>query len=119
MNWREVPLATISKVVPDQSEVLAKFPQDWSAAEVSAFCWGRPDWILLLPIFGCVWGTLVRRWGEAVVSLAATQEFRDAVGAFRQKHGHSPHPGVVVEQLGRDPALWPKPPYAIYLPTTS
>ena len=115
-QWAQVSVATIVKAVPDQREVLSAFPSDWFAAEVSSFCWGRSDWIWMVPIFGCLWGKLASKHGKDIVLLAAAQEFCDAAAAFRRQHGFSAHPGALVEGFGRDASAWPAPPYATFLP---
>ena len=114
-DWRQVPLSTIMKAVPDQRAVLSAFPETWSAAEVSAFCWGRSDRIWYVPIFGCLWGKCASRFGKDIVLLAATQEFCNAAAAFIQQHGFSAHPGTLVEQFGRVASAWPTSPHATIL----
>ena len=72
IDWGQIKVSDLQRAVLDQGDVLSTFPKEWSAADVSRLCWGRLDWALLVPIFGCLWTRVANKWGDELASLVAT-----------------------------------------------
>ena len=53
--WASVRRVELQMWVPDQSHVLEMFPPTATAADISTFMFGRPDWGLFVSLWGCTW----------------------------------------------------------------
>lgn len=60
IDWHDVSLAPLRDLSPDSSQSLESFPLEWSAGEVSSFCFGRSDWALLVPVSCCLFSDVAR-----------------------------------------------------------
>lgn len=54
-DWGTVMLADLKAWTPDQAGVLDDFSPTDNAASISSFLFGRPDWGLLVSMWGCMW----------------------------------------------------------------
>jgi hypothetical protein len=117
VDWFSVPLKALREAIPDSSDVLASFPEEYTAGDVSGICFGRGDLALFVPILACLWKQAADRWGEHVVGLAASQSFCEAAVDFVGQHGFAAHPEVLLAKFGDDPDAWPQRSYRTSFPT--
>ena len=54
-DWGSVRRADLHAWTPDQTNVLEEFPETATAESISMFLFGRPDWGLLVSMWGCIW----------------------------------------------------------------
>ncbi len=100
-KWSDVSLPTLLALDIGGSDALASFPTDWTAEDVSRFCFDRGDWALLVPSFSCLWADAVRACGAtspaklaALLACVESQGFAQVVEAHRRSHGVAPCPAV-------------------------
>ena len=55
LPWHLVPRDRIREISADEKENLSCLPQTWTAAQISSFVCGRPDWPCLASMFMCIW----------------------------------------------------------------
>ena len=51
-DWASMCRAELEELCADQHELLKTFPETWSAADISNFIFGRPDWAIFVSLFG-------------------------------------------------------------------
>ena len=88
----------------DQSGSLNAFDPNWSAADISNFVFGRPDWGLFVSLFSCVWHDALpdaKGPREALIRDIKSGAFERAAAAMRSSTGHAAHPAIVVQKLRR------------------
>ena len=103
--WADIPSSRISTCALEH-DGLAYFPDNWNAAQLSAFVCQRPDWPWLVSAFTCLWKEYADLEPEALPILwklctsppgASTPcELRVAADAFYHQHGYSPHPCMLL-----------------------
>ena len=55
LPWHLVPRDRIREISADEKENLSCLPKTWTAAQISSFVCGRPDWPCLASMFMCIW----------------------------------------------------------------
>ena len=99
-DWGAVDKATLSSMCADARSNLASIPDEWTAAKISCFFSGRPDWGVFAGAFPCLWGEVADKQSTTqktraeALALVQSPVFRNVVEKFRTKHGIAPHPAV-------------------------
>ena len=109
VQWSDVSVDCMKQMSPDVCDYLSRVPAKWSAADLSRFCTDRDDWGVLVSMFACLWGAVVkakayqchcRRGRDALIALVASDEFRQAAQDHIQRHGAAAHVLMLVKQFG-------------------
>ena len=87
--WASVRRVELQMWVPDQSHVLEMFPPTATAADISTFMFGRPDWGVFVSMWGCTWQHVPGMLTKAglvpdSVSAEVAQELLATVGRMAQ-----------------------------------
>ena len=111
VQWSDVSVDCLKQMSPDVCDYLSRVPAKWSAADLSRFCTDRDDWGVLVSMFACLWGAVVKAKAyqghrDALIALAASDEFRDAAQDHIQRYGVAAHVLMLVKQFG----LWTRGP---------
>ena len=109
VNWGDVSLEDLKMCSPDQNQLMDTFPAKWSAKDVSLFCFGRSDWAIFVPLFGCLFGEVVKKTEaepDALVKLVESEAFGEAAKAHHEQYGIASHPYALVRGFGK-PEYWP------------
>ena len=100
--WETIPGSELRIVSADQTEALAEFPANWTAAQISAFVCQRPDWPWLVSVYTCIWkevaGADPCNAKETLRRLCVGQpgastppgELLATLCRFREQHGFAP-----------------------------
>ena len=102
VDWQTMSRDELREVCCDQSEFLATFDEKWSAADVSNFIFGRPDWGIFVSLFACLWkdtDVTTKRCKEKLVQGIESGAFERAAATLRSAVGHNVHPALVVQKL--------------------
>ena len=105
VDWSQVPMDMLVRMSPDQGGHLSSFPAGWSAAQVSRYSTERDDWGVFVSMFACLWGAVTKAKAyqghrDALIALAASDEFRDAAQDHIQRYGAAAHVLMLVKQFG-------------------
>ena len=89
------------------------FQTHWTVEDMSDFCLGRPDWAMLVSIFGCLWQEAFRVWpADALLNWAKTPRRRDEVVGRVENTGIASSPALLVwlfpRALGQSPGGRPQ-----------
>ena len=112
VQWSEVSVDCLKQMSPDVCNYLSKVPAKWSAADLSRFCTDRDDCGILVSMFACLWGAVVKAkkyqgHRDMLIALAASDEFRSAAQDHIKRYGVAAHVLMLVKQFG--PAdTWPR-----------
>ena len=82
-DWGGVLRTDLQTWSPDATDVLEQFPPATSAETISMFMFGRPDWGLLVSMWGCLWKQVPPILAKAGVQ--PTQITREIAGAIREE----------------------------------
>ena len=112
VQWSDVSVDCLKQLSPDVCDYLSRVPAKWSARDLSRFCTDRDDWGVFVSMFACLWGTVVnakayRGHRDALIALAASDEFRDAAQDHIQRYGAAAHVLMLVKQYG-PVRTWPR-----------
>jgi len=100
-DWEKMTLKYLIKTCPDQHSFLEQFPESMSAADLSRFLYGRPDWAVFASASACLWhevGTTYDR--ELVLVVVVDGRVERKASALRYCCGHTCAPVKIVEALG-------------------
>ena len=112
LQWSQVPLDMLKRMSPDQADYLSRVPAKWSAADLSRYCTDRDDWGVFVSMYACLWGAVTKvkayqRHRDALMALAASDQFRDAAQDHIQRYGAAAHVLMLVKEFGAV-HTWPK-----------
>ena len=112
LRWSQVPLDMLKRMSPDQADYLSRVPAKWSAADLSRYCTDRDDWDVFVSMYACLWGAVTKvkayqRHRDALMALAASDQFRDAAQDHIQRYGAAAHVLMLVKEFGAV-HTWPK-----------
>ena len=102
VDWSKLHREDLEELCCDQNGFLAEFDSSWSAADISNFIFGRPDWGMLVSLFACLWHDAVALKGtshQALLKDIETGAYERAAAALRSSCDHNVHPAVVVREL--------------------
>ena len=71
MPWHLVDGWKIRAISADEREQLSSLPARWTAAEISSFVCGRPDWPFLASCFMCLWKEYADKDPDAKATLTS------------------------------------------------
>ena len=87
--------AELEELSCDQNDLLKSMPESWSAADISNFIFGRPDWGIFVSLFGCLLKDAIKIAKvspDDFLDCLASPVFRGTAQALRAKRGHAVHP---------------------------
>ena len=96
--------AELEELCCDQSEFLKTFLETWSAADVSNFIFGRPDWGIFVSLFACLLKDAIKIpkvSSDELLERLASPIFGKTAEALRAQFGHAVHPAIVLKELRR------------------
>ena len=94
IDWGSVSMDQLKAMGPDQSDVLDEFPSEWSALQLSYFCFGRPDWGVFVAMWGCLAREVVLHGGIDATQISALMQqegFRRSTEAHLEEWGFCNH----------------------------
>ena len=103
-DWASMGRAHLEELCCDQNELLKTLPETWSAADISNFIFGRPDWGIFVSLFGCLFRDAIKASRVSDVEFLgclASPIFGDTAKALRAQCGHAVHPAIVLKELRR------------------
>ena len=104
-DWGSMSKAELEELCCDQHEFLKAFPEEWSAADVSNFVFGRGDWGMFVSLFACLMKDALKKIPEgesgAALHCLASPTYGRAADEMRAQSGHAVHPALVLKELGR------------------
>ena len=65
VKWDALTLPEMLRIMPDETDKMTEFPQDWSAADVSWFMHRRPDRFPFSSMWGCLFNGVADKWSMA------------------------------------------------------
>ena len=102
MPWDTIPSLNVQTTCVAAPASWTSFPDNWSAAQLSAFVCQRPDWPWLVSVFTGLWNEYADSEPAAldIISKLCTSPpgastpcaLTQAADAFYHQHGHMPHP---------------------------
>ena len=113
VQWSEVSVNCLKQMSPDVCGYLASAPAKWTAADLSRYCTDRDDWGVLVSMWACLWGAVVKAKAyqghrDELIALVASDEFRDAAQDHVQRYGAAAHVLMLVQKFG-PVDTWPEP----------
>jgi len=100
-------LGRLREYSADAKEHLKQLPEEWTAAEASAYVCGRPDWAVFVSMYMCLWKEVAdaaEEMGDAKGVLRWVLKNKKELVAhatiFRAKHGLNPHPWILMREAG-------------------
>ena len=102
VKWEDIPSDCFSKLCPDQHGVTGCVPESWTAADASSFLLGRPDRLVFLSMWGCLWSSaeaVQKRMRKRILDWVRDGQFVATSRRLRETWGVTPHPAKVVEAL--------------------
>ena len=113
VQWSQVSVNCLKQLSPDVCGYLARAPAKWTAADLSRFCTDRDDWGILVSMWACLWGAVVKAKAyqghrDELIALVASDEFRDAAQDHIQRYGAAAHVLMLVQRFG-PVDTWPEP----------
>ena len=112
LSWSEVPIDMLKRMSPDQHDFLSCVPSKWSVADLSRYCTERDDWGVFVSMYACLWAAVTKvkpyqGHRDALMALAASDQFRDAAKLHIEHHGAAAHVLMLVKEFG-PVGTWPK-----------
>lgn len=103
IDWSQVSMEMLRLASPDQSDVLGLFDSNWSASELSEFCFHRSDWAIFVPMFGCLWKEVFDTFNKEVdlMETVRSAKFVELARAYAKRWGFGAHPWCLVRQCGQ------------------
>ena len=102
VDWESVPAADLVSF-GDLRAFLDVVPKKWTAADIGRLFFDRPDWSILLGLFGSLWKPVAEQHSDrAEELLLAVSEpaFCDSAAALSERLGHAVGPATILEALG-------------------
>ena len=102
VDWSSLDRPALEELCCDQNGFLQEFDASWSAADISNFIFGRPDWGMFVSLFACLWRDAVaakRKSRDTLMKHIETGAFERTAAALRSSCGHSVHPALVIQAL--------------------
>ena len=103
VEWDEIPLSTMRLVCPDSHGFMDAVPTDWSAADMSEFCFGRCDWAMFASAMTCLFSEAVHKKtcsDKELLQAVASPAFVSAAKAHHSQHGYAQHPFNLLRGMG-------------------
>ena len=103
-DWASMCRAELEELCADQHELLKTFPETWSAADISNFIFGRPDWAIFVSLFGSLLRDAIEIPNVSssdLLKCLASPIFGHTAEALRAQCGHAVHPAIVLRELRR------------------
>ena len=109
VQWKDVSVDCLKQMSLDVCDYLSHVPAQWSAVDLSRFCTDRDDWGILVSMWACLWGAVVKAKAyqghrDELIALVASDEFRDAAQDHIQRYGAAAHVLILVKQFGQNGA---------------
>jgi len=99
-DWADVDIKTLRAWCPDKKDNLDAFDDSESVSAISDLILHRPDHGMLLSMWACLWGVLVKRKGNKfVLDMFPGNKLQELVADYRRQHGIAPHPQVLVSSM--------------------
>ena len=106
VDWQSLSSQELMELCCDQNGCLTTFDKLWSAADVSNFVFGRPDWGIFVSMDSCLWEDVTTSklfspqvMQDILVQRIESGEFEQAAAELRSSCGHAVHPAIVVKKL--------------------
>jgi hypothetical protein len=107
VDWDDVSIAALRQLSADAKEHLSTLPDGWSAAQVSSFICGRPDWPMLASMYMCLWKEVTdaadkgQRLDEMMnFARSSIPALAEAGRVCSERFGFNAHPYILMEQAG-------------------
>ena len=103
-DWASMRRAELEELCCEEIELLKRFPETWSAAEISDFIFGRPDWAIFVSLFGCLLRDAIKIAkvsSDKLLRCLASPMFGGTAQDLRAQCGHAVHPAIVLQELHR------------------
>ena len=112
VQWKDVSVDCLKQMSLDVCDYLSHVPAQWSAVDLSRFCTDRDDWGILVSMWACLWGAVVKAKAyqghrDELIALVASDEFRDAAQDHIQRYGAAAHVLMLVQRFG-PVDTWPR-----------
>ena len=107
VQWDSIPSDCFSELCPDQHGVTRCVPETWTAADASNFLLGRPDRLVFLSMWGCLWTSAAgdsKRMRKRISNWVRDGQFLATWRRLRETWGVTPHPAKVAEALEEEGA---------------
>ncbi len=102
LDWSAIPVTALESWCPDQSQNLSGFPRSWTAQDLSAFLFDRPEWGMFASMFMCLWSEAASQWDEeSLLRCVSSRAFGDAARAHKKLRGVAGHPAVLLKVFPR------------------
>ena len=101
-DWASMRRAELEELCCDQNKLLKTLPETWSAADISNFIFGRPDWAIFVSLFGCLLRDAIKIpkvSSDDLLECLASPIFGETAEALRAQCGHAVHPAIVLKEL--------------------
>jgi hypothetical protein len=100
IDWSQISMGTIRLASADETDVLGVFDSNWSASELSEFCFHRSDWAIFVPMFGCLWKEVFDTFKQEVdvMETVRSAKFVELATAHVERWGFASHPWCLVRQ---------------------
>ncbi len=102
VDWASMSRPELEELCCDQNEFLKVLPKTWSAADISNFIFGRPDWGIFVSVFACLMKDVFKITScsrETLIERLASPIFERAAAELRTTSGHAVHPTIVMNRL--------------------
>ena len=96
------PFGSLQDACPDQKNLLNRISEICKTAqEASEMMCSRPDWGLLVSMFGCLWQSVFDEEDsyQRLLSEIQSDRFLEAVIAYQEKWGFAPHPATALAEM--------------------
>ncbi len=103
-DWGSVRRADLQAWTPDETKVLEEFPETATAESISMLLFGRPDWGLLVSMWGCMWkpaAHVLDKHGVDNITPAHAKAICAAAAALHEETGLESTPTVAVQWLAK------------------
>ena len=107
VQWETIPSDCFSELCPDQHDVTRCVPESWTAADASSFLLERPDRLVFLSMWGCLWTSAAggsRPMRKRILNWVRDGQFLATWRRLRETWGVTPHPAKVVDALEKEGA---------------
>ena len=102
IDWSEFPLGLLQDACPDQKNLLNRIGEICKTAqEASEMMCSRPDWGLLVSMFGCLWQSVFDEEVsyQHLLSEIQSDRYFEAVIAYHEKWGFAPRPATALAEM--------------------
>ena len=99
-DWGSVRRADLQAWTPDETKVLEEVPETATAESISMFLFGRPDWGLLVSMWGCIWkpaALVLAKHGLHKITPADAEAISAAAAALHEETGLESTPKAAVQ----------------------